>query len=431
MAIPVLAWGQENSLNTYSPYTLYGLGDLNTSVSPGVGWRNDFVDPTGKDNGGFDAPFDTRINVANPASLSGLPRRSFTFDVGMTGTNHYLKQNNLSTSFNSFNFSHVTLAFPLAKSLGMAINVSPFSKVGYRIHHDDKEQLADLGVVRYYYTGHGDVNEAKVSLGWQVLPRLSVGAELNYLWGYIDRQYEAEIASFTGSGSYGSVSASTNEQITRVFPALGVQWTAIRKHKSRLTLGMTWRMGGKLNSDFTDYIPSGNVYEDVVRLEEYKTATHMPTRIVAGGWFHRPKWSIGGEYTRENWAKGNAYDEVNKVRYIDVNRLNMGLRWTPNRYDIRGKFSSFFNRMTYKAGFAVGNNYLEFNGVRLNEKSVNLGVEIPFKADNISLISVGLEGGTRGSVKNGLVNEKFFRVRVGLMLFGRDYDYWFEKYKYN
>ena len=430
---PIVSRAQENSLNTYSPYTMYGLGNLNRSpVSNFVGMGGASL---GFRNGRTDVMGDMRLNVSNPASLSGLPRQSFVFDVGLAGSNVYMSQNGASgllrTSFNTFNFNNVTIAFPIAGKLGFAFSVSPYSTVGYKIQQDDESHLADMGVVRYFYDGQGDINEAKASIGWEPFKNISIGAELNYLWGNIDRTYRAEIIAYTGSGTYNNVSAYTNEKVAKIFAAFGAQYTPVDKDRTRLTIGATYRPGGRLDSDVRDYIPSNNIYGDIVRLNEFKSPTHIPQKIGVGAYFHRPRWAVGADYIFEDWAAKNGYDALNDVRYVSTNTLKVGAKYTPNRYDMRGRVASFFNRMTYKAGFRVGADYLQFRGVPMKERAVTAGIDIPFKADNVSNLSLGLEYGERGSLKQGLVKERYFKINVGIMLFGRDYDYWFEKIKYN
>lgn len=431
---PTALTAQEVSPGTYSPYTMYGLGNLNRSpISTFAGMGGASI---GFRNGSFDTTGDIRLNVSNPASLSGLVPTSMIFDVGLAGTNVYSSQRAadgelLRTSFNTFNFNNITMAVPLARRLGFAFSVSPFSEVGYKIHTDDESYLADLGIVRYYYDGAGSVNEAKMAIGWEPFKRFSIGAEFNYLWGNIERTYKAQIVAFTGHGTYNAVEASTTEKVGRIFGAFGVQYSPVEKAGTRLTIGATYRMGGKLNSEVSDYIPSKNIYGDTIRLNEYRSATRMPARLGVGVWFQKQKWAVGADYIREDWAKGNAYDAVNDVRYVNTNTLKVGGRYTPNRYDVRGKFGSFFNRMTYKAGFRTGNNYLQFGGMAMRERAVTVGVDIPFRADKVSNLALGFEYGTRGTLSNGLIKERYFKVNAGVMLFGRDYDYWFEKYRYN
>ena len=82
LALPVAAQAQSSSLNAFSPYTFYGLGDFSTQGPAymrsmggvGVGYRNSM-----------------KINYINPASYSLLGRKTFLFNVGIEGNNTYSK----------------------------------------------------------------------------------------------------------------------------------------------------------------------------------------------------------------------------------------------------------------------------------------------------------------------------------------------------
>lgn len=439
--LPLAGWAQqESSLGTYSPYTMYGLGNLTGSTgSAFVGMGGASI---GFSNGGFDTSADIRLNLSNPASLSTIPAGTFIFDMGLAGSNVYLSQQSreglLRTSFNTFNFNNISMAMPIiGGKVGLALNVSPYSEVGYNIHNDDESYLADLGVVRYFYEGQGDITEAKAAIGWQPFKNFSIGAEINYLWGNVDRSYRALIVPYVGGGNYNDVVASTNEKVARAIGAFGVQYTPLSKARTRLTLGATYRPGGKLNSEITDYIPSNNIYEDVIRFDQYTSPTHIPMKIGVGAYLYRPKWTVGADHVYEAWGKHNKYDALNDVRYVNTNTFKVGASYTPNRYDIRGRFVSLFNRMTYKVGLRTGVNYLEFKGVPMNERAVTFGVDVPFRATNVSHVSVGFEYNERGRLGGvgtpleSLVKERYFKISVGVMLFGGDHDYWFQKYKYN
>ena len=439
--LPLTLRAQESSINTFSPYSMYGVGDIDFNngttfaAMGGVG--------IGFANTGFDTQAEIRVNTINPASLGGMAKgRSFIFDVGLKGSNAYLRQDNatlgkLKTSFNTFNLNNITVAFPLARKLGVALNVSPYSRIGYRISRDDESNLADLGLVRYIYDGEGDMTEMKLAMGWEIAKWISVGAEFTYQWGNVNRNYQAQVYKYTGSGNYGQIAESlgtmayTNEKISRLTGGFGVQLTPLDKHKSRLTIGAIYRLGGKLNSRVTDYIPSGNIVGDIVRFDEYTSALYMPQTIGAGVFFHRPHFAVGFDYVYQDWARKNAYDAVNNIGYVDTHTYKLGLQYTPNRRDVGVKAGNFFNRITYRLGFRYGDHYIQYGGRKIDEKAITIGLDIPFSSMKVSNVSAGFEFGERGSLRGGGVRERYFKINVGVMLFGRDYDYWFEKYRYD
>ncbi len=99
--LPSASRAQDNSsLNTFTPYSFYGLGDLQPQGSIatqsmggiGVAYR-DF----------YQSAF--TVNPLNPASYSLIPRQSAALTFGLSGKNTYLETENAKTAHNSFNFN--------------------------------------------------------------------------------------------------------------------------------------------------------------------------------------------------------------------------------------------------------------------------------------------------------------------------------------
>jgi hypothetical protein len=215
-----------------------------------------------------------------------------------------------------------------------------------------------------------------------------------------------------------------------------VQFTPLNKARSRLTIGATYRMGGRLNAYVKDYVPSGNIVSDDIRFDEFRSNLYMPQTIGAGVFFHRPRFALGFDYVYADWGRNNPFDAVNNVGYVNTHTYKFGMQYTPNRRDVGVKAGNFFNRVTYRVGFRYGDYYMRIGGRRIDEKAVTIGFDIPFSAMRVSNVSIGAEFGERGRLgldtRGGqMVRERYFKINVGVMLFGRDYDYWFEKYRYD
>ena len=155
-----------SSINTYSPYSMYGLGELSTPGNVamrsmgGVGvamWSNNMV------------------NMLNPAGYGATPRQSFLFNFGLEGAHYQNSQQKYSgsaseskTAYNSINIHDIAFQMPLAKGLGFGFSLTPYSNVGYTMYRDDvsPEIAGNLGRVRYQYYGEGDITEVKAGFGW-------------------------------------------------------------------------------------------------------------------------------------------------------------------------------------------------------------------------------------------------------------------------
>ena len=80
---PVAASAQTSSINAFSPYTMYGIGEVNTPGTlpmrsmggVGVAMRSTGV-----------------VNLLNPAGFSAAPQKTFLFNFGLEGQNYYNSQ---------------------------------------------------------------------------------------------------------------------------------------------------------------------------------------------------------------------------------------------------------------------------------------------------------------------------------------------------
>ena len=77
LLLPFMASAQTSSINAYSPYSMYGIGEL---LTPGSAQMRSM--------GGVGIAVRNygEINVLNPAAASIAPQKSFLFDVGFDGT---------------------------------------------------------------------------------------------------------------------------------------------------------------------------------------------------------------------------------------------------------------------------------------------------------------------------------------------------------
>lgn len=427
---PAAMSAQSSSINAFSPYSFYGIGDIMTQGTAAT-----------RSMGGTGVAFRswTEINYLNPASYSAINRNSALLSVGGQGQNYYLRQDSgdktLKSSYNTFNLSDIGFAIPLAKNLGFGVVVAPYSSVGYRVttNEENPEVLADVGYISYLYEGEGGVTQFKAGIGWKFLDRVSVGADLIYYHGNITRYVTQQITGVTGSGYYQSASGEKSEKVSSLFATFGLQADLISKPEAILTFGATYKMGGKLNSKVSYMIPfvpafyTGGNYIDAARHVEETSDFSLP-HIFSGGLFmHKPKWSLGADYTYAMWGDVNQPDFVNNVSFRDTHTVSVGARFIPNPGDVR----RFMNRWTYRFGARYGNYYMNMNEGKtaIDEMAFTFGIGIPLNAAGLNKVDLGLELGRRGTKKNGLIQENFFKFSVAFSLFGEDF--WFVKHKYD
>ena len=440
LLLPLCVAAQTSSINAFSPYTMYGIGELNTPGTlsmrsmggVGVAMRN-----TGM------------VNLLNPAAYSATPQKSFLFSFGVEGQNYHNAQTDngikKKSAYTSANFHDVAIQLPIAKRLGLGFSLTPYSSVGYRTKFyrtGDKFDpvLGNVGTVQYTYQGEGDVTEVKAGLGWEVFKNFSIGVAAQYYWGDIDRSFVATPSSITGDGNFNSAVGSSNYSISSFKGQVGIQWNAILNAKRALTFGATFDIGGDLRPRVSETIYTSDIYSTPVKDETETLELVLPRQLAVGAVYQTAKWTFGADYVFQNWGSRNAAPvrtavgatgESLDVAYTDTHTIKLGAEFTPSRYDVR----HFFRRWSYRAGFRYGTYSQTFGGHNIAQCAVTVGVGIPVKFLGSSAIDVGLEYGRRGynvAERVGLVRQQYFKFAVGFSLFAgsENGEYWFMRPKY-
>lgn len=448
--LPLVAEAQTSSINAYSPYSMYGPGELLTPGNVqmrsmggiGIGVRNL-----------------NQVNTQNPAAASIAPRKSFLFDVSLDGThyrNNQLKfdasgaeSGKAKTVYNTANIHNLSFAFPLAKGVGVTMSVAPYSSVGYKMSITDQNEdnWADIGRVVYGYQGDGDITEVKLAVGWAPWNKFSIGVAAKYFWGSIERTYTTSIPNvITGEGSFAATKGVDSFVVNNFKLQAGLQWSIISNEKRMLTLGATYDLGGRLNPKVKNYVYTDNTINSIqgapVRNDLSTMELRVPHEFGAGIYYMDRTIAWGVDYKYAAWGDDNSdYTENSNskdiaVAYTNTHTIKAGFEITPKRTDVR----NYLNRMTYRVGARVGNYYQTFAGERINQLAITAGIGFPVKMWGSSSINLGFEYGRMSSAatakinnaKVGLVTQNYYKISVGFTLFSLDTsDYWFVRQKYD
>ena len=443
LLVGLSARAQSGSINAFSPYTMYGIGEINT---PGT------IAQRSMGGVGVAARQAGMINLLNPAGLSMVSRKSFLLNFGGEGQNYYNSQTlngaNKKSAHNSFSIRDIAVLIPLHRNLGLSVSVTPYSSVGYRMMYDHAFSESDpvwgnVGRVNYQYQGEGDVTEVKLGVGYQLFKNFSIGAAVQYYWGDIDRSFIMVPVAITGGGTFNSISGESLYSVSRFKAQVGVQWNAILTDKRILTFGAAYDFGGSLNPDVEQTIQGGDIYETLVKGDTTHLALSLPRKLVVGVHYQNAKWAVGVDYDYQDWGSSNTKSEMTgvnaatgtafKVAYRDSHTIKAGVEFTPARYDVR----RFWKRWSYRAGVRYGSFHQSYDGRELTDMAITCGVGIPFKFLGMSAVDVGFEYGMRGynvAKSVGLVRQQYFKFAIGFRLFAsgtENNEYWFMRPKYD
>lgn len=444
LLLPMGAAAQKltSSVNTYSPYSMYGLGELAT---PG----NVIM----RSMGGIGVAMYSQsvVNMLNPAGYGNMAQQSFIFNFGLDAGHYRNSQNKYSsnsvsevkTAYNSINFHDIAFQLPLAKGVGLGFSLSPYSNVGYNMYGDELSQdiAGNLGRVQYQYYGEGDVTQVKMGVGWRPMKRFSVGVAMLYYWGDIQRHYRATPENIiTGSGIYSSTTGIDTYDVSKIKMQVGLQWHPIMQSRRMLSFGATYDLGGDLTPSFTKYVYVDNLLTSVVRdQQDDSLPLRLPQQMTVGTFYQTLSIRAGVDYTYQNWGSENGgFSESDgvgiPVAYTDTHTIKAGFEIVPKGSDVR----HYYNRMAYRVGFSYGNYYQTYAGSEVNQMSVTAGIGLPIRLFGNSSIDLGFEFGMRNPANEkviydsktiGLVKQRYYKLSIGFTLFGEDR--WFQRHKFN
>ncbi|MBP9849314.1 MAG: hypothetical protein KBC58_07730 [Flavobacterium sp.] len=390
---------------TASPYSYYGIGEVkfkgtieNRSMG-GLGVLNDSI----------------HINLQNPAALSSLKLTTFTAagtfspTVMQTSTE---KQKAQRTSLD-----YLAIAFPAGKAV-FNVGLMPYTSVGYKIENTNYQTNE-----RTRNTGKGGLNNVFLGAGYQLTPKLSVGAQFSYNFGEITHTF----IYLKGSNQYSTRELNTT-QLNGVNLTSGLTYSTKLTNKLELVSSATFSPEMRLNATNTRNIArttfnsqGTEVAYGSTDVEIPDTKIKAPSKITFGAGVGESKnWFVGVESTFK--SQGN-YDIVYpKASFESASKVSIGGYYIP-KYN---SFTNYYQKVTYRGGFRHENTGLIVNSQSIKDTAFTLGLGLPLSG-TFSNINIGFEMGKRGTKNAGLIQENYTNFSIGLSFNDR----WFQKRKFD
>ncbi|MBT3612305.1 MAG: hypothetical protein HN522_05140 [Flavobacteriales bacterium] len=394
-------------LGTSSPYSRFGLGDLQGNVFPAYNALGGGVTAFNSAN---------NVNPSNPASYTSFRVNSFLFSTGGMHKTTQLHNSTDKQITNNSSFSHLTIAFPITSKLGASIGMLPFSNIGYTLNARDKVVNADM-----IYSGDGGLSKIYFGGAYEPFKNFSLGMNASYLFGGLNRRKKLDYddESFFDSRSNSSIN------LKGYYYELGLMYKKELANEKELTFGLTANNNSTLRAKRTNIIEtisgSNETVKDTANSGVEWGEVSLPKYISVGLMYRDgEKWLLVADYSMQNWADYTLLGENDDLS--NSMRLSGGLQYTPEFNSV----TKYYKRMQYRLGAAYSNTPLTFNDTQLKEMSVSFGFGIPVKKSRTKY-DVSLTLGQRGTTDNSLIKEQF--IKFGLSV---SYDgIWFVKRKYD
>ena len=406
--VSITSWSQDN---TASPYSFYGLGEVKFKGTQDA-----------RSMGGLAIIGDSiQLSLMNPASYSKL--KLTTFAVG--GTNSYTKFNTNTETEKAqrTSFDYLAIGLPLGK-FGVAFGLMPYSVVGYK---NENTVTTTQETTIFRSQGNGFINKVFVGSSYAFSEKFSLGIDFNYHFGDFTNDFTERVVS-PDFIQYATRERNISQMSGASFN-LGLLYNTKINSKLTFQSSVNFSPESKLNTNNSRNISTifytisgGEFATDNEEITLPNKELILPSRLSLGlGLGENKKWLIGTELTfTENKNLVNRFAEITNVSYENSTRFALGGYYIP-KYD---SFSSYFNRVTYRAGFRYENSGLVLRNESINDYGMTFGLGLPV---GLSKINLGFEYGKKGTTAQNLIQENYFNINVGFSL----NDLWFRKREIN
>ena len=423
LIISVCVSAQDGTYGAYSPYSIYGIGDISQE---GTAFN--------KSMGGVGLATRNRrfINYLNPAAVTARDSLSFMADFGLQQSNKIYRQGDLRSAHNTFNIYNFVMSFPIYRSSAFMVGITPFSDVGYDFSsiETDPNIIGQTGNISYDSYGTGSVYQVFAGAGVTFWKRLSIGAEAIYYFGNIDKVTNMDYSN----SSYRSVNSGSDLMVRGTTGKFGLQYEQKLGGDVSMIIGATYRMSTSLKGMALNYrYANQDSVTDTLKYQEndlrkagLKFADELGVGIsVKGG----EKWTAEFNYLRSDW-RNSGFDSANGFSVKSDTEtfsstvsqsFRAGFEIVPNRNDIR----YYLRKCAYRAGVYYDQSYYKLNGNNVNSMGITLGVTLPvFRLYNG--LTLGVDLGQRSSTRNNMIRERYATLVVGFNI----HDIWFQKVQY-
>lgn len=424
LALPGLGLSAQ-TYGSYTPYSIFGVGDLATQ---GTAYNKSMG---GVGIAGRSHKF---LNPVNPASVTARDSLAFMADFSLLQDNKIFRQGDMRSASNTFNINDLIISFPIWRSSAMMIGIMPYGDTGYGYgyYFSDPSVIGHTGNITYSASGRGSIYQAFIGGGVTFWRRLSIGAEFIYHFGKIEKSFTETF----DNTSYNGASNGHNIEITAPAGKFGLQYEQPLGTRSSIILGATYKTTARLSGNVESYrystgtAATDTLYHRVGSPSEVKLASEIGAGI---SYNYGNRFKVEFDYTRSDWRNtgldkregftGNpmTVGGLSSFGTSVADAWRAGVEYIPNPNDIR----YYHRRISYRAGLYYRTDYFTVDANRVNAYGITLGATLPV-APGYNGITIGMDFGQRGSLKDNMIRETYFNLSIGFNLF----DIWFQKHQY-
>ncbi len=435
--------------NTSSPYSFNGIGEIEQSY---------FTKQRGMSGLGVATFSNNNYSLLNPASI-GFINKS-VFDFGLRADRTTFDKDGNFRDIDNGNFNNIALGFSMLKkqkfskadtsaetgritgvtatknifnwSAGFAF--TPFASKGGNFGFSKDTFGSSLS---FQNVGSGGLSNLAFQNGFQIGEYLAIGHSFSVIWGQNFQTRNIYDDSF----ALISLSDINSSRFNGFANTFGAGLNLPLSSKLVLNMGASLRLQTEFNRNASrialsvDERGARRLVDTLLLSENVQDKVGIPASLALGASLaYKGVFLIGVDYIAQNWSEMNGSGWADN--YTDYNRLCVGL--TLNH---ESNPSKSMRKPEIYLGYATTKlqvPYSDFSGniLPVSETGMSFGLGLPvlrdiFNADGKrerykSMIHITGEYINRGANQSGFINEKLYRLSIGLSLT----DLWFMKRKY-
>jgi hypothetical protein len=398
--------------NTNSPYSRFGLGDLE---------RQGFIRTQALGGISIGVKNPNYLDYVNPASMAGRDTLSYVFEFGLQGKTYARKTSSASSSGTDFNLRHIAMGFPINKWMGASIGIVPYSTMGYKIRQ--QESVAGIGTLEYNSSGEGGISRFFIGSGIKA-GAFSFGANLSYLFGNIERRTSVLNPD---DNTFARTNSIYNTNLGDFMFSLGTQYSMSLGNELSLTVGGMYENQTDLKVRQTILheslllVGEGYAIDTIFYADNLKSSIRYPTTFGFGfSMVKKDRFMFGADYLHQDWSRSSLKGVTDSL--VNTNAFLVGAEYTPNK----DALNNYLATVHYRAGLRYASSYLEINERQINDFGITFGVGLPLGRTRTTF-NLAFQYGQRGSLENDLIKENYGIFSFSLSL----YDFWFIKRKFD
>lgn len=387
-----LALAQDEEFKRGSPYSVFGVGDLEFST----GLRTESMGILGLSLPG------TFINSLNAASNSDLP---------MTKISIGLKYGFLRSSTSTSDFSKsdgdvtgINIGVPLWKEKGLTLTAgfNPYSQINYKI--TNLISSAEL-TYKQSYSGSGHISKINFGLSFTPISFITIGTSFNYNFGNITSLKYLDFGSQYINNTY--IRKENNLNGINWNGGVRLNFGALSSNQilQNLTVGLFYQTQLDLTSD-VETIYATSIGFDTTK--NYEIITSVPLSYGLGFSKQFGKQTIlAGDILIQNWSSFIPFGRTT-AEFSDSYRAGLGIEILPAiKFD-----KTFFESLTYRLGIFWGKEYYTIRGESIKKFGIAFGMNIPL--DQYNSVDFGVSYSIRGKEDVGIVKDQYLKFSAAI-----------------